>query len=152
VRVGSSAGAAWCGGVGVAAAGTGLALSGVAKANSPRTVGRVIAVGVAATACWINGSWMRVPPAALRLAGSGAGKLVRAAAAFAALAVGGEGVALGVAVGGGIAVGLGDGSGIGAAVCVGALVGTVDATTGAVVGVLVGVAETVGVAVKICAT
>ena len=131
-------------------AGAGVALSGVASTTSMRAagpaVGRVVALGVAAPACWISGSWMRRFPSRPRLAGAGVGG--------ATLVVGGNAVTLGVIVGGGgVGVGgLGAGSAVGAVACAVALGGTGGATTGDVVGVLVGFGEAVGVAVMIFAT
>jgi len=112
-------------------------------------VGRVVALDVAASACWISGSWMRTVSPAPRLAGVGVGIVVSTVSAGAALVGGGEGVALGVTVGCCSVGGLGAGSAVGAVACAGALVGAAGASTGDMVGVFVGVGETVGVAVMI---
>ena len=132
------------------------------------SVGRVVALGVAATACWISGIWIRRLPPLLRLAGADGGNVASEVSAGAALVGMGKAVALGGSTGAGGTVGLGAGSVADATVCAGALTcpeplpcvdskgveeaGAAGATTANIVGVRVGVAETVGVAVMIRAT
>ena len=128
----------------------------------------MVALGVAATACWISGIWMRRLPPLLRLAGADGGTGASEESTGAALVGTGKAVALGTTTGSGSAVGLDAGSVVDAVVCAGALAcpepfrcvrleGVEEASatgviTGDVIGVRVGVGETVGVAVMIRAT